>query len=114
LEISATQYLEINNDGKYEPNSISKTVDSIGGICRNRKLSKEKPYLPKLYYIKGILRNRLNYYDNRKIIRLLEDAYLAGASLDSLEDLATEVKYWNEFCEEIYRFINERKGNKEE
>jgi hypothetical protein len=59
----------------------------------------EKPYLPDLYYIRGILRNRLNNYDRIKyyIIPFLEEVYQDGFSIEQISCKAKEDDSWSDF-----------------
>jgi hypothetical protein len=108
IEISTTQYLEVDSEGKFTNQSVQKSFDYIGKICASKKREQEKPHLKELYYIRGILKNRLSYIDLPQTMQLLERAYDLNASVDSLKELAKNVKNWTMFRETIKEFINER------
>lgn len=94
LRISASQYLRRDEGGKLADGSPEKVFDYISKICGSRKKTKERPYLPDLYYIRGILRNRFDYIVEYEALNILEAAYLNGASVDELKATALSAKYW--------------------
>lgn len=73
---------------------------------------------PKLFYIRGIIRNRLTergyYYNDPKALELLADAYYAGVELETLEDTAKSIKLkcWTMFREELEFLAKEAQANK--
>lgn len=72
----------------------------IGGICRVERLSKEKPYIKDLYYLRGILRRRLpNYYDNVKALKYLENTFSWGVSIEELGEIVRTARNWSNFVE---------------
>lgn len=108
IEISAEQYLETNKVGELTSESVQKAFEYIGKICTSKKREKEKPYLKDLYYIRGILKNRLGYINLPKAFSLLEDAYNYGADIESLKNLAKETKNWSTFRTSIENFIGDQ------
>ncbi len=105
IEKSVNQYSETDKRGLISEESVAKIYKYIFRICKFENIDKEKPYLKDLFYIRGILRNRLNYCDLGKALISLERAYLQGASIESLKDLALSVKNWTKFMEEISEFL---------
>lgn len=105
METSAEQYLELGEDGEYSKESVEKAFKYIERICANKERFKEKPYLKDLYYIRGILRNRLSYCNEVQAIKLLEEAYLEGASIESLKEFALDVRNWTNFKNGITDFL---------
>jgi len=105
IDVSVNQYLKSDGEGYYTSESIEKAFNTIGKICTNKLKDREKPYLKDLYYIRGILRNRLTYFDDHKAFALLERAYLAGASIESLREFSKEVRNWTDFRIELEDFI---------
>ena len=62
----------------------------------------------RLFYIRGIVRNRLTekgyYYPKEEaVLELLGDAHLAGVSIDEMEDIAKSLKSktWTHFRDQI-------------
>lgn len=105
IDVSVNQYLKSDGEGYYTSESIEKSFNMIGRICTNKVKGQEKPYLKELYYIRGILRNRLAYVNDYVAFDLLEKAYFAGASLESLKELSKEVRNWTMFKGELEDFI---------
>ena len=66
-----------------------------------------KPYLNQLYYIRGILRNRLNYYGEWESIKIMEAAYLDDVSIDDIQYAAKEVTSWTQFKDAIEQLVAE-------
>ncbi len=63
---------------------------------------------PRLFYIRGIIRNRLQdkgfyYPGDDAVLELLGDAHEAGAETDELEDTAKslKVKTWTDFRDRV-------------
>lgn len=105
IKIAAEQYLEyIDNIPTKE--SVEITWKKVSGICVVREKERQQPYITKLYYIRGILRNRLNYVNETLVMGLLEDALGANASIESLENHAKSVRSWTKWREDIEAFIN--------
>jgi hypothetical protein len=97
IEDSTLQYLQKDQNGQYTEASKEKAFDYIEKICSVKLATQEKPYLKDLFYIRGILKNRLYYFDASKAIDWLEKAYLRGASIEDLKALAKEVRNWTDF-----------------
>ncbi len=104
MKIAAEQYLEYA-DGQPTRESAELAWKKVGGICAIRRRDKENPYEKRLYYIRGILRNRLSYLDEGMALQLLHDAFAANASLESLERHAKLVENWTEWRTAVEDFI---------
>ena len=63
--------------------------------------SKYSPEQQKLFYYRGILKNRLEgrYYDHKLAIISMTDCYRAGVSLEDIESLVRNVECWQDFKE---------------
>lgn len=95
--ISAAEYLVFDEEtGRHTELSSTKFIDYIPKIAMSRKRTSEKPYLPDLYYIRGILRNRM-YCKDWEALKILEEAYLAGNEIELLKSIATNSKNWTEW-----------------
>lgn len=66
----------------------------------------EKRTNPELYYVRGILKNRLNYFDERKAMIRLRDVE-PFCEMEDLIEMAKEVETWTEFRVTIQAWINE-------
>jgi hypothetical protein len=100
IKTTTTQYLSYENTTP-EPSPTKESVElafnKICGICITKKRMKDKPYLKDLYYIRGILRNRLSYYDPTKSFLILEEALLDGISVEELKKTALAAENWTGF-----------------
>ncbi len=97
LDISVNQYLKYE-DGEATQQSVEKAFKMIPRIAANKLKGNDEPYMKDLYYIRGILRNRLNYVDQNKAIQYLKLAHVeADISIESLKDYAKTVKHWTAF-----------------
>jgi hypothetical protein len=79
-------------------------------IAKVRKASEGKPYLRQLFYIRGILRNRLSYINERALMNLMETAVVNGADVDSIEALAKRVSSWTAFRNALEDFLTKEDG----
>lgn len=86
------RHLEYDKDGRVSKKSFEFAFSKIVGIANLLKQAEEKPYIPKLAYIQGIIRNRIR---NPKFmcIEYLEHIHLAGMSLEEIQDAAKEIEY---------------------
>lgn len=110
MKIASEQYLKFQ-DGAPTKESVEFAWKKVGGICSNRRRQEEKPHLQRLFYIRGILRNRVSYFDPQRGMRLLEDAFDAGATLDNLEKYAKDVRSWSEWRYGMEEFIDKNRSN---
>lgn len=83
--------------------SFEKMFSMIGRIAY-RKANPLTGNDPQMFYILGILRNRLSYIDEWKAVDVLREALHAGVPLDELTALAKTVYTWTQFK----RHIDER------
>lgn len=105
IKDAAEQYLE-RIDDKYTQDSVEKAWDFVGRICAVNSASKTKPYMKELFYIRGILRKRMNIYD-KDVMGLLERAAEAGVDVESLKSAAKEVRNWYGFRSEVEFLIGQ-------
>jgi len=104
MKTAAESYIEFQG-GVPEKESVELAWKKLGGICRLNRLEKESPDLKRLYYIRGILRNRLNYVNEIMAMQLLREALSLGASVESLERHSKEARNWTEWSNGIQDFI---------
>jgi hypothetical protein len=107
MEISLSQYGVPDAKNMYTKESVEKAFNYVPKIAKNKQKEEEKPYLKELYYMRGILKNRLNYYDPHKALNYLEKAYLHGASLVWLKELCLEAPHWTYFRQSVEQFWEE-------
>ena len=70
IDTSATKYLRYNGDDELEKDSVETFVTRIGGIAN---LMNRPPVDQKIAYVKGICRNRFDYWNERNGTAILKD-----------------------------------------
>jgi hypothetical protein len=103
-------YCERDEKGEYTKESIDHAYSKLRGVARVLRDSAERPYLKQLFYIRGILRNRLNYVDDRLVISLMEECAQLNVDLDDLERIAKTTRNWSSFRSVLDRYIAEHKA----
>lgn len=84
----------------------------IPAMANLHRQASEKPYMPKLAYIQGILRKRFNDRFG-KYIEALESYHVEdGLSLVDMEAAAKRAADWNDFCGEMQIAIDELGGER--
>jgi hypothetical protein len=110
MRVSVDQYVKYPPTSEGEPRpdeeSVNKAFNYVPRIIANKKTMAEKPYLKELYYIRGILKNRLSYCNPQKALEFLEEAYHADVPINELTDLAKTVRNWTLFVAGITNLIN--------
>jgi hypothetical protein len=87
--------------------SIDVAFSKLAGVCRTLRDSKEKPWLRRAFYVRGILRARLSYVDDKQVMVLLEESAKRNVDFDSLDRIAKTTRSWTAFRETIERFIDQ-------
>ncbi|MPZ49858.1 MAG: hypothetical protein GEU75_11305 [Dehalococcoidia bacterium] len=105
LDTSVQTYIRFDDKGKGTLESAQKAFSYTPRIAKNNKSGGLPEHLRRLFYVRGILRNRLHYVNERLVMSLLEDAYKANVDLDSLEQFTKVVSSWSIFREKIEAFI---------
>lgn len=80
------------------------SVQSRGGISDVEK---------RLYYIRGILRNRLHYVNERACMVIMRDAVEQGANIDSIQEVAKSAQNWTQFKDALEAYVYENGGDDE-
>jgi len=118
MAISAEAYIEYKDDGRATSESWEKAFAKIPGICRVERASKEDPELKDLYYIRGIARNRCDYYfNNAEALEMLKVARSWDVPLEELRQIACSIKNWTNFRKKIYEAVDyqeKSQGNSDE
>ena len=107
MDTSFNQYIEHDDKGAVTSDSVNKAFDYIGRIMTVSRATKDKPWMKDLFYVRGILRRRLSYLNERRCIELLEYAYDCGVDIDALKDMAKYVRNWTQFQNEISYLVEE-------
>ena len=110
MDASATSYLEFDAENKVTSESVGLAFDKVLGICRVNKASEKEPDLKQLYYIRGILRNRIpGYFDDSKALQYLKNARSWEVDIEDLNAMARGVKNWTGFTTAVDELILEKK-----
>lgn len=108
IDASCSQYLKVETDEDrdvlYTHESVEKAFKYIPKICHIKTLQEEKPYMKDLFYIRGIVNNRM-YCDKPLALSYLERAHLAGASIPSFKTLAVEARNWTEWRKAMEEYL---------
>ncbi len=80
--------------------AFSKT-HAVARVIRDQK---DRPYLPRLFYIRAIVRNKTNCVLD---VEFIEAAIKAGADPEKIVSLARRCDYITHFTREIERFLDE-------
>lgn len=80
---------------------------SIAKICAVLKADQNDPGVARLFYIRGILRNRLNYLHEGACISVLKEAREFGVSVEWLEQLAKSVASWTQYRNTVDEAISQ-------
>lgn len=107
MQKSCSQYLEYDKDNNIEKESINKAFNYIPRIINCEKRMENNPELRDLYYIRGIIRNRYNYYSNWEALKLLRMAYSLNVSIDDLKSIVFQHGNWYEWKDEMEKIISE-------
>lgn len=105
MKIAVNSYVTFH-EGAIEQESLEIAWKKIGGICRLNKLDKENPDLKRLYYIRGILRNRFTYLNENEAMRLMREALEWHATIESLETHAKQSRNWSQWRSGVEAFIS--------
>lgn len=92
IDIAATQYLKLDSKGKFTSESANLALTKVPGIARIKAAPDDGTR--DLFYIRGIIRNRLSYVDESVALDLLRKAHDAGASVEQLKSIARNAKTW--------------------
>jgi hypothetical protein len=98
--IAGAAYLKFE-DGRATQESVTNAFGKIGGVCVTRQRERDCPDIRRLYYIRAILRRRMEegskYFDSREALTLMQDALKRGVTLHQIERAAKDA--WS-----MYRF----------
>jgi hypothetical protein len=94
--------------------SIETAFSKLGGVCRTLRDSIDKPWLKDAFYIRGILRSRLSYLDDREVMRLMEECAKRSVDFDSLRRIAKTTRNWSSFRDVLQRYIDEHPLERDE
>jgi hypothetical protein len=104
IDTSCEQYLRFDGYGNCTEESVTRALSKLPAIIKNKD---QDPDEAKLYYIRGILRNRLSYINEPQAFEFLKSAYDHGTPLDELQAFSKEVSSWTRFKEQVHQWVEE-------
>jgi hypothetical protein len=93
-------------EGAPTSESIEKAWIYTGKMCTVNKEAKDNPDIKQLYYIRGILRNRLSYVKDYVAIDALKKGLANGYSVQELKDYSLSAKSWTSWKEGMAESFN--------
>lgn len=112
-ETSLDTYLIHGEEGMYTQESVNKAYEYIKRICKTNELTEKKPYMRDLFFIRGILRNRINVTNQSFALSLLEKAHLLGGEIADLRNIAFGAFSWNRWVNDMDELIDYLSGGVE-
>lgn len=100
--VAFDSYGVFGDDGQMDLAVASKCWNMVGGILR---VTHDNPDMKELYYIRGILRNRLNYVNERDCLAVLKQASGSGMPLDELKRISRQCRSWSAFKDQVYSYL---------
>lgn len=91
-------------DERLSGDSVMFAFSKIGGIAR---MSAQPDWRRDLFYIRGIVRNRMGYIDQNACIRLLEQAYQICGDIEYLKAIALGTSSWSRWVVEMQSITEE-------
>lgn len=114
LESALETYFKLGHEDPDENNALAgKAFSMVPRILAARGKYADRPYMRDLFYARAIIRNRM-YCNERVAIDLLEQAYLAGAHIEELQDWAKRARNWTNWRNEMVDWIDELGGASDE
>lgn len=109
IRTSFMQYVKYDKDENATSESVEIVLEKVGRICYVKRQEKEDPSKAKLYYIRGILRNRFTYFDDRLGMKLMQEALEYNADIEKLEEYSKNARNWSSWREGLEDFIEKQK-----
>jgi len=109
IDTSFTQYLVHDKGDDALSQSWNRAFKMVPKIIEANKRGGIPPDKMRAFYIRGVLRNRLTYVDERNVIDLIMDAVAHGADIESIVDFSKKVYNWKYFEDDLWSFILKHK-----
>ncbi len=113
MRIASETYFRYADKDATSPTNDSTHIafDKLSGICQVREQTKAKPWLPDFYYVRAIIRNRVNdhelsYWNDIQGLELLGNAFELGADPDRLKRIARECSSWTRWRDAMTEYID--------
>lgn len=113
IETASETYLKHDKDGALTADSVNNAFNKMLGIAKARHGDVKNPGTSDRAYIRGILKNRLGYVNDRSLTPMLKEAMELGIDADDIKDLAKEVGSWTQFRTRLEEWIEAEGGRHE-
>jgi hypothetical protein len=117
MRTSFQQYAKYKTDESGELvltyESAQEAFNKIAGILSNWRYQSDNPNLKEMYYIRGILRNRLSYVNEKLYYMLFKNAVNLEIEIEEIKEYATQCHSWTDFRETIESWIEEAETDNE-
>lgn len=107
LNKSAKQYLRQGADGKHTQESVEKVLEYVPRICFVEAKKENDPSFAERAYIKGIMRNRFQYFHPYKAEGIIQDAHERGVPLSDIKEAALTATSWTAFGMAVRNLIEQ-------
>lgn len=84
-----------------------KVLEFTPKICTIKRAEKDKPYLKDVFYIRGIIKNRFYYCNERIAKEMLEAAFIQNIDKGLLREIAIDCKNWTEWRNTMQAIMDE-------
>lgn len=95
MQIAAEQYFLYDSVGNVTEESYDKAFAMVSGICRNRRLQAEKPWLKDVNYVVAVVRNRFTTFRPHVARSLVTLGFESGYDRDGLKEIAVRCSSWS-------------------
>jgi hypothetical protein len=102
---TASDNVVLKSDGTATRESADILLETWERAVKYARLRREDPVGSQLRYFRGILRNRISYCPERRILSLLQDAYDAGITLPVLKSTCLEARTFTSWEYEVEELI---------
>lgn len=109
IDIAAEKYFKYNGDGLTN-DSADVAFRKIGGICYYKANPGSDRFSPEAFYVRGILRNRLSYVNEKIIMFVLAEAQNNNVNMDSVKELAKSCSTWTQFINSMNAYNDQYGG----
>jgi len=112
IDIASEKYFKYDND-ELTNDSADVAFRKIGGICYYKANPDSDRFSPEAFYVRGILRNRLNYVNEKIIMFVLSEAQSNNVNMDSVKELAKSCRNWTQFINAMTDYNDQYGGGED-
>ena len=97
VDKSFDQYIKVGKGGDVVSESWNKAFAMVPRIIEVQKKGGLSPVMARIFYVRGILRNRLSYINEKTLVSDLKEAVDLGVDVEDMVDLAKMCSSWSAF-----------------